>query len=50
MAEGKSVRKLVTLRGLGYNILKVNLLILKLEIKALPCFETWEVNTTKSYV
>lgn len=40
MTVGKTVRKLVTLRSLAYNVLKVKLLILKLEINALPYFET----------
>jgi hypothetical protein len=39
VAVGKTVRKLVNLRSLAYDILKVKLLILKLEINALPCFE-----------
>jgi hypothetical protein len=40
VALGKTIRKLVTLRSLAYNILKAKLLVLKLEINALPFFET----------
>ena len=39
VAVGKTIWKLVTLLSLAYKSLKVNLLTLKLEIKALICFD-----------